>query len=123
MEDHPRSRGDNFQLHRQRRKKSGSPPLTRGQQTADIVNGLNTGITPAHAGTTITSGRLVQKLRDHPRSRGDNVVRTPRETPYLGSPPLTRGQLRGKVADLEAMGITPAHAGTTAEHADWTGLY
>ena len=111
--DHPRSRGDNYQIGQNRLFEEGSPPLTRGQPDATIASLMVQRITPAHAGTTMPSA-LRQSCRwDHPRSRGDNVVRISVPASCEGSPPLTRGQLFVALTTQTNQRITPAHAGTT----------
>ena len=53
LQDHPRSRGDNFHYVQIPCKGIGSPPLTRGQRAQDKRVKAGLGITPAHAGTTM----------------------------------------------------------------------
>ena len=81
---------------RARRKHLGSPPLTRGQPAFELEPHANDGITPAHAGTTTKTTNRLATVRDHPRSRGDNLVIGDVDLTVKGSPPLTRGQLSGR---------------------------
>ena len=53
--DHPRSRGDYQSKHLQNETIAGSPPLTRGLLTKMMDYKRDGRITPAHAGTTISS--------------------------------------------------------------------
>ena len=53
FQDHPRSRGDNTLKMSKTKWNSGSPPLTRGQHRSGWTKDKVSGITPAHAGTTI----------------------------------------------------------------------
>ena len=72
-------------------------------------------ITPAHAGTTSGAAGSIAYLRDHPRSRGDNITTESDPSENPGSPPLTRGQ-HDYIFDGEyLLRITPAHAGTTVK--------
>ena len=56
---------------------SGSPPLTRGQRNRNEMDWRRPGITPAHAGTTNVEFTSLTQVRDHPRSRGDNLHDAP----------------------------------------------
>ena len=116
MRDHPRSRGDNFFVDLSLPRLEGSPPLTRGQLGYAKLVSLVCRITPAHAGTTSADHVLNHIDRDHPRSRGDNAPFRLPSSVTLGSPPLTRGQLRSCSPRRPPCGITPAHAGTTPAH-------
>ena len=112
--DHPRSRGDNTLSAIPEFLVLGSPPLTRGQHHARTSYSASTRITPAHAGTTHAMFSKSSRLKDHPRSRGDNSRVFPHPCREQGSPPLTRGQPGSLGRSVGRMGITPAHAGTTA---------
>ena len=70
-------------------------------------------ITPAHAGTTACVSGHDLCGQDHPRSRGDNHLIPRKSRKKAGSPPLTRGQLKGGGQVRPSLRITPAHAGTT----------
>ena len=73
----------------------------------------NTGLIPAHAGSTPGCFLLLHFIRAHPRSRGvDRGLLYPLFRP-LGSSPLTRG--RHCVAGFLRLGwrLIPAHAGST----------
>ena len=111
--DHPRSRGDNEHLQWMARNTPGSPPLTRGQPYGEYVSCPSCRITPAHAGTTQLVHYPCRTLWDHPRSRGDNLPLAKMRIATMGSPPLTRGQLRPPADFGVPVRITPAHAGTT----------
>ena len=113
--DHPRSRGENGRDGRVKLAYAGSPPLARGKRPLRIRRRLRVRITPARAGKTTAEYLLLPILRDHPRSRGENVhSRTSRQSPRYGSPPLARGKrpYDGGVGRLRR--ITPARAGKTA---------
>ena len=112
-QDHPRSRGDNDNHDAILKPVEGSPPLTRGQPRVKTAVITGTRITPAHAGTTSEMTGGITTTEDHPRSRGDNLLRDANKQMKTGSPPLTRGQRRARPRACFFCGITPAHAGTT----------
>ena len=91
----------------------GSPPLTRGILLAYAIFPGMYGITPAHAGNTGWVCVRANRVRDHPRSRGEYHLRLLSVILYLGSPPLTRGILIFALHSLYTIRITPAHAGNT----------
>ena len=112
-QDHPRSRGDNDNHDAILKPVEGSPPLTRGQPRVKTAVITGTRITPAHAGTTSEMTGGITTTEDHPRSRGDNLLRDANKQMKTGSPPLTRGQPIQVYTIAVSRGITPAHAGTT----------
>ena len=71
------------------------------------------GITPAHAGKTLS--RFVRKLvaMDHPRACGENHISSPFAVPCRGSPPRMRGKHHTPSPTRVKSRITPAHAGKT----------
>jgi len=110
---HPRSRGEHHAVDGLGECAEGSPPLTRGAPTRPAARTTTRGLTPAHAGSTAVSEREHRCPPAHPRSRGEH------EQPWLevplgaGSPPLTRGAHRPARRRHAALGLTPAHAGST----------
>ncbi|KXI17200.1 hypothetical protein HMPREF3227_01729 [Corynebacterium sp. CMW7794] len=52
----------------------------------------------------------------HPRSRGEHVARFGPQRWAAGSSPLTRGALVGLTPESTALGLIPAHAGSTMNH-------
>ena len=71
------------------------------------------GLIPAHAGKTWSRRPSRSGRPAHPRSRGENDVRTHKEHHGEGSSPLTRGK-RVIVIRLDVrLGLIPAHAGKT----------
>ncbi len=111
--DHPRSRGEHRVRSAPVHDPSGSPPLTRGARGRRHRDVRPEGITPAHAGSTLSTSGVESRATDHPRSRGEHPG--PDERPALthGSPPLTRGALWPNSRIPRSEGITPAHAGST----------
>ena len=91
---HPRSRGENTDLHSISGGPEGSSPLTRGKRP--LQNGLRRplGLIPAHAGKTPSTSRATACV--------------------MGSSPLTRGKLHPKTGKPMDDGLIPAHAGKTS---------
>ena len=91
----------------------GSSPLTRGKPVDLLLWGALKGIIPAHAGKTIHLPVILSAIRDHPRSRGENITRHTEPLMLDGSSPLTRGKPGHLRDERAASGIIPAHAGKT----------
>ena len=110
---HPRSRGENaYALFRARRYR-GSSPLTRGKRLADLRDGLNLRLIPAHAGKTgRPQGRATVRAA-HPRSRGENARIASLRRRLDGSSPLTRGKRCRTPQAGDRPRLIPAHAGKT----------
>ena len=91
----------------------GSPPRMRGIRPDGVAdNGLD-GITPAYAGNTNVAIGLCQKVRDHPRIRGEYINSCWSIDGTKGSPPHTRGIRHACLRKGANFGITPAYAGNT----------
>ena len=110
---HPRSRGENIPRSCQGSPAGGSSPLTRGKQAAHHRLQNDLGLIPAHAGKTRRGGLHLRGAGAHPRSRGENDVKTGSGLPVLGSSPLTRGKHDEAARARERPGLIPAHAGKT----------
>ena len=91
--DHPRSRGDRAEIVAWAKLYGGSPPLARGQGADRAGMQGPPRITPARAGTGAADAASSAPLSDHPRSRGDRVVKDGIKVVLTGSPPLARGQV------------------------------
>ena len=89
----------------------GSPPHTRGKALFYVTILHSMRITPAHAGKSISAILWFSCSRDHPRTRGEKHVHTDLIVKHFGSPPHTRGKVRGDVKRRKLVRITPAHAG------------
>ena|ERR1017187_7887269 len=111
--DHPRIRGDHIGEMAQGLDNLGSPPLTRGPHFLSLATTLADGITPAYAGTTSPAPSAIGERWDHPRIRGDHIFTEVRFQFQQGSPPHTRGPPLSDLVGVQAVGITPAYAGTT----------
>ena len=73
-QDHPRLRGEHFDVSNAISNWSGSPPPTRGTQKYTHFLCLPYGITPAYAGNTCGLLQIQTNMRDHPRLRGEHKV-------------------------------------------------
>ena len=71
------------------------------------------GITPAHAGKTLSCTRWGEISWDHPRACGENECTQTKHFLHRGSPPRMRGKPPPVTPYRAGDGITPAHAGKT----------
>ena len=69
--DHPRLRGEYKNNFPPTITEAGSPPLARGVQLLKLCAQMQSGITPACAGSTITPHSVTVITWDHPRLRGE----------------------------------------------------
>ena len=97
----------------------GPSPLTRGKLNDSYELLLLFGTIPAHAGETSRLRPARRRLRDHPRSRGGNLIEGTGMIHGLGPSPLTRGKPPGTRESRERLGTIPAHAGETMRAAWW----
>ena len=91
----------------------GASPLTRGKPRLIRARAASSGRIPAHAGKTHQPRPGNSRPRAHPRSRGENCVRSLRNTGVLGASPLTRGKRDVQPPSGVHEGRIPAHAGKT----------
>ena len=111
--DHPRSRGEYFEYGGSFRPSGGSSPLSRGILLILSNNRDPRRIIPALAGNTCPSLTQQQAGADHPRSRGEYLIRVVNVNVVVGSSPLSRG-IPCRRNDAERRGrIIPALAGNT----------
>ena len=94
----------------------GSSPHARGAPVNLVVLQLHQGIIPACAGSTPSCTDASRPRRDHPRMRGEHIVRHPVLSIVRGSSPHARGALANFCAESLASGIIPACAGSTLEY-------
>ena len=113
--DHPRACGENDTAYPSPCVGKGSPPRMRGKHNVSSDFPLLPGITPAHAGKTITTKDRFGMVRDHPRACGENQRQSRRASTKRGSPPRMRGKRSRGWYKRSRQGITPAHAGKTPE--------
>ena len=114
-EDHPRIRGNSFNVAWPVTSPQGSPPHTREQLAEEAEKILPSRITPAYAGTAMTLLLPLWMVKDHPRIRGNSNAALPYFRELGGSPPHTREQLIKANANGEVTRITPAYAGTAVD--------
>ena len=93
--------------------RSGSPPRVREKLQLLIHWFVNTRITPACAGKTITPLTNRFSLWDHPRVCGKNPLFLLSLGKLPGSPPRVREKLQSAMQRMAQAGITPACAGKT----------
>ena len=96
-------------------RRAGSSPLTRGKPDLQVPHTYRAGLIPAHAGKTPRTRRACNASGAHPRSRGENRGREPRDVVGAGSSPLTRGKLGDSGIFISWTGLIPAHAGKTPD--------
>ena len=113
--DHPRACGENASLSPIRVSRLGSPPRMRGKRQIRPDGTKIGGITPAHAGKTGQRRRRGYRLWDHPRACGENKAFGSVKPKSRGSPPRMRGKRVFEFVLCDGQGITPAHAGKTAD--------
>ena len=75
------------------------------------------GLIPAHAGSTTRACCSADRPSAHPRSRGEHIHCLRSCTRAAGSSPLTRGARNLLIKKAGECGLIPAHAGSTAHHA------
>ena len=116
---HPRVRGDDPRVALAAAYVEGSPPRARGRLGDPVAVVVDSGLTPACAGTTRPWWPAFCNTRAHPRVRGDDgEAAVPVDVPG-GSPPRARGRRRERHGVADLGGLTPACAGTT--HGPQTG--
>ena len=112
---HPRSRGENADAVDFPDMAAGSSPLTRGKHCLFLSLSGGHRLIPAHAGKTGCGHDGHQRMRAHPRSRGENGGRVAGLRGVRGSSPLTRGKLADAMDQTRGEGLIPAHAGKTPD--------
>ena len=91
----------------------GSPPHARGAVSfLGVINQIQ-GITPACAGSSVAIGDTVDRNKDHPRMRGEQLNPPPKSHRQKGSPPHARGAADFSEQKAAHTGITPACAGSS----------
>ena len=114
---HPRSRGENLSSLSRTRSSGGSSPLTREKLLRGGGPRVEAGLIPAHAGKTSRLTDRAAICAAHPRSRGENLMKTLDSARLSGSSPLTRGKPLEGLAGLLSGRLIPAHAGKTQQKA------
>ena len=111
--DHPRIRGEHYQVVPQIREHFGSSPHTRGAPPASGCHTDRGGIIPAYAGSTSDVYNHTLFVSDHPRIRGEHPASTMSACRGAGSSPHTRGAPGYTPSQIPGDGIIPAYAGST----------
>ena len=111
--DHPRMRGEHCFNSDRNTRLSGSPPHARGAHEPQRNPTARRGITPACAGSTSSVRVQPAQPRDHPRMRGEHLVKGVVRYDDMGSPPHARGAPNPVNHAVVPNGITPACAGST----------
>ena len=111
--DHPRVRGEHALSRWRGSGIGGSSPRARGAplQRPPLTRGR--GIIPACAGSTRRVRRFPHQAGDHPRVRGEHLLRRLRGDAPRGSSPRARGALDRGTRRAPSPGIIPACAGST----------
>ena len=71
------------------------------------------GLIPAHAGSTVPGAAARLTAGAHPRSRGEHGLGKNLPAQHSGSSPLTRGAQLESFQRLSLHRLIPAHAGST----------
>ena len=109
--DHPRPCGEKWDDTTIVVGEPGSPPSMRGKESASFTIPAYHGITPAHAGKSISAPTYRTCIRDHPRPCGEKAGLEVEVCGRWGSPPPMRGKERHLIQTGCMARITPAHAG------------
>ena len=89
--DHPRIRGEHQRKMADSMVSAGSSPHTRGAQQSHSQQLRFSGIIPAYAGSTLTTVGDNTRFGDHPRIRGEHIIKRLTLRGDEGSSPHTRG--------------------------------
>ncbi len=110
--DHPRRRGDERRHRPPGAHRRGPPPQARGRASRMHKVMIPAGTTPAGAGTSMPDPLERARAADHPRRRGDEVLKTRPAAAHPGPPPQARGRATHEFIGDDLDGTTPAGAGT-----------
>ena len=111
--DHPRTRGEHVSVSTSMSPSPGSSPHSRGTLRPCAIGAERTRIIPALAGNTFTNGNFDSGSKDHPRTRGEHIHRSPSGIAGIGSSPHSRGTPYG---DVIRPGWQKDHPRTRGEH-------
>ena len=112
-EAHPRSRGENSAWTDPLARGWGSSPLTRGKLLRSLLRLGRHGLIPAHAGKTGLRRASRRSPRAHPRSRGENRVKTPTLRGRRAHPRSRGENVLAAPMIVLIWWLIPAHAGKT----------
>ena len=119
--DHPRVRGEHASPSWVTLVLAGSSPRSRGALLLRGLGAVELGIIPAFAGSTSPPSCIRLCSGDHPRVRGEHVIKLKLDPSATGSSPRSRGAHGGRQHLREHRGIIPAFAGSTVEALDGVG--
>ena len=111
--DHPRIRGEHLHSMTAGVSPVGSSPHTRGAPAEDDHARVGALIIPAYAGSTPTPTWSKNRYWDHPRIRGEHVIKIGADLSAQGSSPHTRGAPPSRLRRRFRERIIPAYAGST----------
>ena len=94
-QDHPRTCGEQGAPRVTTIAGIGSPPHMRGTEEKYSRQCLSSGITPAHAGNSLSRTYPCSAYSDHPRTCGEQPGSGLESGLYVGSPPHMRGTAYG----------------------------
>ena len=106
-----------------RRCRGGSSPLARGTRGLFDKERAAFGLIPARAGNTFPDASVFDKVRAHPRSRGEHIPGGQPGGVFWGSSPLARGPLALFLRGAAGFGLIPARAGNTRSPAALSRSY
>ena len=109
--DHPRACGEKKSKRTGTPLPTGSPPRMRGKEKNAGCTRPTSGITPAHAGKSVSQPLKLKSTGDHPRACGEKPIMLSWAVWDSGSPPRMRGKGNFRILFSLSGGITPAHAG------------
>ena len=111
--DHPRVCGEHGHRRFRACGQPGSSPRVRGTPSERKIPHVATGIIPACAGNTSSSGMRLSRFGDHPRVCGEHGRIVTINGNVKGSSPRVRGTLNNLNLPCFSIGIIPACAGNT----------
>ena len=118
VKDHPRLCGEKFDRLSGGVPEEGSPPPMRGKDFLQSHAVSSTRITPAYAGKSAAELPSIFVDKDHPRLCGEKQHTKTAMDSKQGSPPPMRGKAIPVLVPLPFLGITPAYAGKSKNHAE-----
>ena len=114
--DHPRGRGEHYEMSTGMDRRFGSSPRARGAPPGPDRHPRARRIIPAGAGSTSRQAVDHAPSEDHPRGRGEHDGAPYPPPGDFGSSPRARGARRAVRRGLVDRGIIPAGAGSTSLH-------
>ncbi len=110
---HPRLRGEHRDGRRGRCTDAGSSPSTRGAHGGLEPYGVDNGLIPVYAGSTVSVRFHYAPGSAHPRLRGEHRQQRQPRCLLPGSSPSTRGAQPGEAVAGLGIRLIPVYAGST----------